>query len=291
MKRMLTIAILMAASTSICYAQNGSANTQFGVNQQGAQKITNGPVIEYTTDHSAVIAWSTKEPAGTYVAYGTDPNNLNHRSEKTWGGTNHRVELKSLTPGTVYYFQVRSENAQGSGADVQSEVAKFATGAKGTGADRQNHNVGVNGAGSEMTNAGRVALHRLAGANGHLYTTNEQEISSAASAGMRDEGVAGYCMQSQSSGTVPLYRMSNAAGDHFYTVDAAERDRVKMQEGYRDEGVACYVSQTQQAGTEPLYRLLGRDAKHLYTTSASERSQAMQSGAKDEGTAGYLWQQ
>ena len=101
----------MAAAILLLCACGATAQT-YGTNQQGNQKITNGPVVEYTSDHSAMIAWSTREAGGTYVAYGTDQKNLNQRSEKAWGGTNHRVEIKNLHPGATYYFQVRSENAK-----------------------------------------------------------------------------------------------------------------------------------------------------------------------------------
>jgi hypothetical protein len=30
-------------------------------------------------------------------------------------------------------------------------------------------------------------------------------------------------------------------GDHFYTIDAGERDRAVGSLGYVDEGIACYV--------------------------------------------------
>jgi len=141
MKKLAGILVL-ALATTFGVAQS---NPNYGVNQQGSQKITNGPVIEYTTDHSAVIAWSTKDAAGTYVAYGTDKNNLNQRAEAPWGGTNHRVEIKNLQPSATYYFQVRSDNAKGSGADVESNVDSFTTVAKGAAPDKQNRNVGVNG--------------------------------------------------------------------------------------------------------------------------------------------------
>jgi phosphodiesterase/alkaline phosphatase D-like protein len=151
MKR-FTIFAALVLSACLCAAQT------YGTNQQGNQRITNGPVIESTSDHSAVIAWSTKEPGGTYVAYGTDQNNLNQRGEKAWGGTNHREELKNLQPGATYYFQVRSENAKGSGADVQSPVASFTTQAKGAAADRNNRNVGVNGGAATGVSTGSAGM-------------------------------------------------------------------------------------------------------------------------------------
>ncbi len=141
--------LVLALATTMAWAQSSQDNYQ--TNQAGAQKITNGPVIEYTSDHSAMIAWSTKLPAGTYIAYGTDRNNLNQRTEKAWGGTNHRLEIKNLQPSTTYYFQVRSENAAGQGAqgsDVESPVDSFTTVAKGAAPDRTNRDVGVNGTNS-----------------------------------------------------------------------------------------------------------------------------------------------
>jgi hypothetical protein len=147
MKKTFAIAIL-ALATTVAFGQTHKPGTDdYKANQSGAQKITNGPVVEYTSDHSAMIAWSTKDPAGTYVAYGTSQNSLNQRTEKAWGGTNHRVEIKNLQPSTTYYFQVKSENAQGkgaAGADVESNVDSFQTVAKGAQPNRANRNVGVN---------------------------------------------------------------------------------------------------------------------------------------------------
>ncbi len=149
MKFKVAILVLALAGTT-AFAQSKVKKDEpehYKVNQSEAQKITNGPVIEYTSDHSAMIAWSTKMPAGTYVAYGTDPSHLDQRSEKAWGGTNHRVELKNLQPSKTYYFQVRSEDAAGkgaAGADVESNVDSFTTVAKGEKPNRSNRNVGVN---------------------------------------------------------------------------------------------------------------------------------------------------
>jgi hypothetical protein len=148
MYKRLAIAALAFATTLAFGQTQKPAADDYKVNHSGAQKITNGPVIEYTSDHSAMIAWSTKDPAGTYIAYGTDRNNLSQRTEKSWGGTNHRLEIKNLQPSTTYYFQVRSEDAKGSnamGADVQSNVESFKTVAKGAAPDKANRNVGVHG--------------------------------------------------------------------------------------------------------------------------------------------------
>ena len=144
MKRALSVFVLLmfAASMSFAQAQKQDDKDKYGVNAQGSQKITNGPVIESVSDHSAMIAWSTKSAAGTYIAYGKDKNNLDQKTTRAWGGTNHRLEIKNLEPSTTYYFQVRSENAKGSGADVESPVASFQTVAKGQ-QKKENVNLGV----------------------------------------------------------------------------------------------------------------------------------------------------
>ena len=143
---MRTALTVLALALTVSLITISPAAAQYGTNEQGKQKITNGPVVEYTTDKSAHIAWSTKLPGGTYVAYGSDRNNLSQRAQKSWGGTNHRVEIKNLEPSKTYYFQVRSENAAsgGQGADVQSEIESFTTLAQGQSPDRTNRNIGVN---------------------------------------------------------------------------------------------------------------------------------------------------
>lgn len=302
-----TAILTLAFATSVGMAQTASKDPNYGINQQGAQKITNGPVIEYKTDHSAMVAWSTKLPAGTYIAYGTDQNNLSQRTEKAWGGTNHRLEIKNLQPGTTYYFQVRSEDANGHGAmgaDVQSGVESFQTLAKGQAPDKTNYNVGVNGQpanptmpnGTPATSASGQyePLYRMFGNGDHFYTTNATEHSQLAAAGSyHDEGIMGYLATSQVSGSVPFYRLfkqSGSASDHFYTANPSERQSA-LQAGYRDESQIGYIAQTQLPGTVPLYRLRGQNGDHMYTTNASERSSAEQQGYKDEGVAGYVWSQ
>jgi len=296
-KTVLLLTVCLAATLVVA-----QSNQDFGTNREGTQKITNGPVVEYTSDHSAMIAWSTKSPAGTYLVYGTDQNNLSQRSQRAWGGTNHRLEIKNLQPNTTYYFQVRSENAQGTGDDVQSPVARFRTVARGAAPDRENRNVGVGGdntgmsAGSASTTANMnfVPLFRMFGQGDHFYTTSEAEKNSVTRAGVyKDEGTEGYLAASEAPGTTELYRLvmnRGGAVDHFYTSSASER-RSALSSGYRDEGVAGYISQSHESGTTPLYRLLGQQGDHFYTTNESERQSAISKGYKDEGVAGYVWKQ
>jgi phosphodiesterase/alkaline phosphatase D-like protein len=94
-------------------------------------QITQGPRIEQVTGNSAVIAWSTNVNASTVLRYGTDAKNLNQTAQAPWGGLTHRVTLSNLQPGTVYYFDVESGQAQGTGGSVLSPIQSFITPGQG----------------------------------------------------------------------------------------------------------------------------------------------------------------
>ena len=93
--------------------------------------ITQGPVLESVSDHSAVVAWSTNKDGSTVLNYGTDPRNLAQVAEAPWGanGHTHRVELRNLRPNTTYYFRVETgQTRTGNGAAVETQgVISFRT--------------------------------------------------------------------------------------------------------------------------------------------------------------------
>ena len=102
-----------------------------------AERITNGPVVNKTTDTVAEIAWSTDAPGSSIVKYGTSPNALNETAEAPWGGTkepngdyNHTVWVKNLKPGTTYYFVVATTQGAGTDTSTQSRAMEFHTLAK-----------------------------------------------------------------------------------------------------------------------------------------------------------------
>jgi hypothetical protein len=55
---------------------------------------------------SAVITFTTDEPASSQVRYGTSPDSLNNLSGSSSLVTSHSVTLQGLQPGTTYYYQV-----------------------------------------------------------------------------------------------------------------------------------------------------------------------------------------
>jgi len=108
-----------------------------GMQENGKVRITNGPVIEEADSNHARIAWSTNIQGSTRVQYGTDLGTMNKLAEAPWGvgGLTHRVELKSLQPGTTYYFQV--ETGQAAGSEVESDIFSFRTPNNGEATIRQ----------------------------------------------------------------------------------------------------------------------------------------------------------
>jgi hypothetical protein len=238
-------------------------------------RITNGPIIEAVSNRSAVIAWSTNTGGSTVVKWGTDPNNLNKTAQAPYaekGEGPHRVKIEPLEAGKTYFFQVVSGQGQGTGTEAKSEVMEIHT----------------------LDNVGTLKpLYRMVNGMSHLFTTSFDETQQAKAKGFQSEGIGYFVAKTQIANTVPLYRLHNATtGDHFYTRDEAEARAAAAQSGYTNEGVAGYIAASQIAGTVPLYRLqFATNNQHFYTTDASERSRAMSQGWKDEGIAGYVWQQ
>lgn len=90
-------------------------------------KITHGPVVELITDSTAQIAWSTNVNAGTLLHFGVDPQHLDHTASMPWGGLTHRVVLRNLQPGTKYYFEAESAQAQDTGTYAKAPASSFTT--------------------------------------------------------------------------------------------------------------------------------------------------------------------
>ena len=103
-------------------------------------RIINGPVIEYVTPDTAIIAWSTNARSSSTVRYGTDANNLSQTATAPWGQETHRVTISNLQPNTRYTFVVESSQAEGSGTMAKSNPASFSTVAQGAQAMRNPQN-------------------------------------------------------------------------------------------------------------------------------------------------------
>ena len=282
-------------------AEKGLANEE-----NGKVKITNGPVIERVDSNSATIAWSTNVKGSSRVTYGTNPNNLTQLAEAPWGagGLTHRVVIHNLKPGTTYYFNVETGQAQGTGgAEVEGErVMSFTTPAEGapaTAGAQPAQPASTPAPGVQPPSAsGRVPLYRLSSPSAHdrLYTTSPEERNRVLQEGYHDEGVAGYVDTTQAPGTLPLYRLAKRTAngaEHFYTDNDTERDKAISQLGFHLEGVVGYVPTSAEAGAVLLHRLQQpATGEYLYTTSAQEATQAeRQFRYTSLGNCCYIWQQ
>jgi hypothetical protein len=281
MKRILTVIGLgLMLSAPVAFAQKPMDQAN-----EKAVQITQGPTISNITGNSATINWTTNSAGANHVRYRVAGSNSAWKSAyAAGGGTNHSLQLTGLEPGKTYEWQILTRDGD---LRTAGQFASAAT-AGGTAPD-VNANTSAP-AYPAATNDGKVPLYRSSNSTGnlHLYTTNAGDQNAN---GFHSEGVTGYLLSSQGSGTVPLYRMTGSNGDTLLT--QASNERTAMQaHGYSDNGIAGYIASTQAPGTMPLYRLSSPDGSaHFYTASGAEKSQFQSQGWRDEGVAGYIYQQ
>jgi hypothetical protein len=258
-----------------------------------AVQITQGPNISNITGNSATINWTTNSAGANHVRYRVAGSNSAWKSAYApGGGTNHSLQLTGLEPGKTYEWQILTRDGD---LRTAGQFQSAAT-AGGTAPD-VNANAGAAPAspappapGTADTSNGKVPLYRSANSTGnlHLYTSNAAEQNAN---GFHAEGLTGYLLPAQASGTVPLYRMTGSNGDTLLTQAGSEQTAMQAH-GYRDNGIIGYIATTQAPGTQPLYQLSSSDGSaHLYTTSSSEKSQFESQGWKDQGLVGYIYQQ
>jgi hypothetical protein len=77
----------------------------------------------------------------------------------------------------------------------------------------------------------------------HHWTTDVSEYNALGAIGWSKEGIDGYVLPAQGTGSVPLYRLYlNANGGlHLWTTDANEKNVLTTSQGWKDEGIAGYV--------------------------------------------------
>ncbi len=130
----LTIAInaiamgLLFVQPRLACARQGSSPGQ----------VNASPMVESVSDTLAFIRWTTTNPGGTIlhraiVHYGKDPNHLDLTAESPTRinpGQSEmvfRVRMDGLQPGTTYYYNVSSKQANGISDPATSAVNQFTT--------------------------------------------------------------------------------------------------------------------------------------------------------------------
>lgn len=121
-----TITLLMAALILSLTAAAQQSYGNYPSQTTARNMITNGPVAETVSDSSAVIGWSTKNPAeSTQIRYGTDREHMTHTAQvqNNADSKNHHARLENLSPNTSYYFQVVENGEEVSGIGTFKTVA------------------------------------------------------------------------------------------------------------------------------------------------------------------------
>ncbi len=92
-----------------------------------APVITAGPTVTSIGQTTAIVIWSTDEPASTVVHYGTS-GGLGTDATVAGFTVAHQTTLSNLTPGTTYFYVVASTDPDGNGP-TSSAQATFTTAA------------------------------------------------------------------------------------------------------------------------------------------------------------------
>jgi phosphodiesterase/alkaline phosphatase D-like protein len=136
--KFLTFAVVLLLSVCLGAAQTPSTTPATAQSATPIQNIKSGPVLEYVSDHDAVVAWTSTVPTDMKVNFDTNPTSLTKTADAVENphGTNHRVKLNNLQPNTTYYFQMTA------GGQLVGSVFHFQTVPKGAAPNRTNVNLG-----------------------------------------------------------------------------------------------------------------------------------------------------
>jgi phosphodiesterase/alkaline phosphatase D-like protein len=132
----IAVAGLAATLGPWAIAQATPSSSASTASQSQAVQLIGTPKVEAVDNNSAQVAWSTNVKSSSTVHYGTSASTLNQTAQAPWGGdtnkwsTVHRVKIQGLQPNTIYYYQVDSGQAQGTGTEAKGEVMSFQTQSK-----------------------------------------------------------------------------------------------------------------------------------------------------------------
>lgn len=101
------------------FTTNNTADTQLPV-------ILSGPTVTSRTHNSAIVEWTTDEPANSNASFGVTDLSESVRSGDS--GVKHKLVLSNLQPSAKYRYRVASTDATGNGP-VQSAEGVFTTNA------------------------------------------------------------------------------------------------------------------------------------------------------------------
>jgi hypothetical protein len=87
--------------------------------------ILSGPTVTSKSHNTAIVEWTTDEPATSDVSFGTEAIGETRASSGV-SKTKHKIVLSNLAEGTGYLFEAQSIDAAGNGATI-SDAGTFTT--------------------------------------------------------------------------------------------------------------------------------------------------------------------
>lgn len=128
----VTLTGLSASTLYYFYVESKDSNgTASDSGKDGDYTFTTsaaGPMISNISvspsTNSATISWTTSEAATSQVGYGTTANFGSTTTENPTLTTNHAVTLTGLAANAVYYYYVKSKNAQGNSSSAGEDGSR-----------------------------------------------------------------------------------------------------------------------------------------------------------------------
>ena len=114
---LLVLALLALPSLLLVGCDNGDSAPAEQDDDKTAPVIS-GVVVAHITETTAIISWTTDEPATSHVEYGTSDSYGQFSTLTTDLGTSHSVTLEGLEADTLYHFRARSGNEATSANDT-----------------------------------------------------------------------------------------------------------------------------------------------------------------------------
>jgi len=133
------IVLITAAAGGLIGSDRLAAGDQARMSENHSQvRILEGPILESSTDTSAIVRWTTNNVEGTTVRYGVvrfgvDPRDLRQvaKSQNRWNralsSMTYRVSVDNLEPGLTYYYSVEFTDANGASEGGDPAVHQFTT--------------------------------------------------------------------------------------------------------------------------------------------------------------------
>jgi hypothetical protein len=78
-----------------------------------APTVTVAPTLSYVSDRTALINWSTDEPADALIRYWADGNTEHQQVNRSSLALDHQLAFNELQPGTLYHVEIESRDVSG----------------------------------------------------------------------------------------------------------------------------------------------------------------------------------